>query len=129
MSSIDKSKSPILEQKMNKENNIGIDDPALIEFYKSLNEVQQGIVKKLPEQGKIEFLTFARQAKEKEAEKLAKMTSQEIKSIPSDAYLTLARRPMNSRLDTAKIKRTFMLELPHWKVEVATMLKLALIKT
>jgi dTDP-4-dehydrorhamnose reductase len=58
-----------------------------------------------------------------------KMTSQEIKSIPSDAYLTLARRPMNSRLDTAKIKRTFMLELPHWKVEVSAMLKLALINT
>ena len=36
MSSIDKSKSPILEQKMNKENSLGINDPVLIEFYKSL---------------------------------------------------------------------------------------------
>jgi dTDP-4-dehydrorhamnose reductase len=57
------------------------------------------------------------------------MTSQDIKAISSDAYPTKAERPINSRLNTAKVKKTFMLELPHWKVEVATMLKLALIKT
>jgi len=57
------------------------------------------------------------------------MTFKDIKPILSDAYPTLAKRPKNSRLDTTKIKKTFMLELPHWKVEVATMLKLALIKT
>jgi dTDP-4-dehydrorhamnose reductase len=57
------------------------------------------------------------------------MTSQDIKLISSDAYSAAAKRPMNSRLDTTKIKKTFMLELPHWKLEVATMLKLALIKT
>ncbi len=57
------------------------------------------------------------------------MTSKHIKSMSSDAYLTLAKRPMNSRLNTTKIKKTFVLELPHWKVEVAAMLKLALIKT
>jgi dTDP-4-dehydrorhamnose reductase len=55
------------------------------------------------------------------------MTSQDINSIPTDAYPTLARRPMNSRLDTTKIKKTFMLELPSWKPEVATVLKSALI--
>ena len=100
MSSIDKSKSPILEQKMNKENNIGIDDPALIEFYKSLNEVQQGIVKKLPEQGKIEFLTFARQAKEKEAEKLAKMTSQE-----KEMYFKQKEEAKKKRREPIKLKK------------------------
>ena len=57
------------------------------------------------------------------------MTSQDIKAISNDAYPSKAARPINSRLDTTKIKKTFMLELPHWKVEVATMLKLALIKT
>ena len=55
------------------------------------------------------------------------MTSQDINATPSDAYPTKAKRPMNSRLDTTKIKKTFMLELPHWKVEVAASLKLALI--
>jgi dTDP-4-dehydrorhamnose reductase len=51
------------------------------------------------------------------------MASYDIKSIPSDSYSTIAKRPMNSRLDTTKIKKTFMLELPHWKTEVSSLLK------
>ena len=51
------------------------------------------------------------------------MTSKDIKPISSDAYPTLAKRPINSRLDTTKIKKTFMLELPHWEVEVKRILK------
>ena len=51
------------------------------------------------------------------------MTSQDIQSISSDAYLTKAKRPINSRLDMTKIKKTFMLELPHWKTEVSFLLK------
>jgi dTDP-4-dehydrorhamnose reductase len=51
------------------------------------------------------------------------MTSKDIKPTSSDAYPTLAKRPMNSRLDTTKIKKTFMLELPHWEVEVKRILK------
>ena len=51
------------------------------------------------------------------------MTSKDIKPISSDTYPTLAKRPMNSRLDTTKIKKTFMLELPHWEVEVKRILK------
>ena len=51
------------------------------------------------------------------------MTSKDIKPISSDAYPTLAKRPMNSRLDTTKIKKTFMLELPHWEEEVKRILK------
>ena len=57
------------------------------------------------------------------------MTSQDIQSISSDAYQRIAKRPMNSRLDTTKIKKTFMLEFPNWEVEAATILKLALINT
>ena len=53
----------------------------------------------------------------------ALMTSKDIKPISSDAYPNLAKRPMNSRLDTTKIKKTFMLELPHWEVEVKRILK------
>jgi dTDP-4-dehydrorhamnose reductase len=51
------------------------------------------------------------------------MTSKDIKPISSDTYPTLAKRPMNSRLDTTKIKKTFMLELPHWEEEVKRILK------
>jgi len=57
------------------------------------------------------------------------MTSQDIQSISSDTYPTVAKRPMNSRLDTTKIKKTFMLELPSWKVEAAAVIKIALINT
>jgi dTDP-4-dehydrorhamnose reductase len=52
------------------------------------------------------------------------MTSKDIKPISSDANPTLAKRPMNSRLDTTKIKKTFMLELPHWEEEVKRILKI-----
>jgi dTDP-4-dehydrorhamnose reductase len=51
------------------------------------------------------------------------MTSKDIKPVSSDAYPTLTKRPMNSRLDTKKIKKIFMLELPHWKEEVKKVLK------
>jgi dTDP-4-dehydrorhamnose reductase len=51
------------------------------------------------------------------------MTSKDIKPISSDLYPALAKRPMNSRLDTTKIKKTFMLELFHWEEEVKKVLK------
>jgi dTDP-4-dehydrorhamnose reductase len=51
------------------------------------------------------------------------MTSKDIKPILSNAYPTLAKRPMNSRLDTSKIKKIFMLELPHWEEEIKKVLK------
>ena len=57
------------------------------------------------------------------------MTSHDIKAILSDAYPTVAKRPMNSRLDTTKIKKTFMLKLPSWEQEVAAVIKIALINT
>jgi dTDP-4-dehydrorhamnose reductase len=54
------------------------------------------------------------------------MTSKDIKPISSDAYPTLAKRPMNSRLDITKIKKTFMLELPSWEEEATAVIKIAL---
>ena len=39
----------------------------------------------------------------------------DIRPIPSSAYPTPARRPANSRLDCAKIARTFGLRLPRWQ--------------
>ena len=53
------------------------------------------------------------------------MTSQDINAISSDAYLRIAKRPINSRLNTTKIENTFMLELPNWEVEAAALLKVA----
>ena len=57
------------------------------------------------------------------------MTSQDIQLISSDAYSAAAKRPMNSRLDTTKIKKTFMLELFSWEEEVAAVIKIALSNT
>ena len=57
------------------------------------------------------------------------MTSDDIKAILSDAYPTVAKRPMNSRLDTTKIKKAFMLEFPNWQAEAAAVIKIALINT
>lgn len=43
--------------------------------------------------------------------------------IASADYITPARRPSNSRLDTTKLSNTFSLHLPHWEVGVNRMLK------
>jgi dTDP-4-dehydrorhamnose reductase len=51
------------------------------------------------------------------------MTSKDIKTISSDLYPSLAKRPMNSRLCSDKITKTFMLELPHWEEEAKRVLK------
>ena len=47
----------------------------------------------------------------------------QIHSILTSEYPTAAKRPLNSRLNTNKIKKTFMLELPHWESEVKKVLK------
>ena len=57
------------------------------------------------------------------------MTSQDINAISSDAYPTVAKRPINSRLNTAKVKKTFMLKLPSWEQEVASVIKISLSNT
>lgn len=42
--------------------------------------------------------------------------------VPTTEYPTPARRPLNSRLDTAKLKQAFGLELPHWQPGIERML-------
>lgn len=45
-----------------------------------------------------------------------------IQPIPTRAYPTPAQRPLNSRLDTTKLKQAFGLALPHWQQGVERML-------
>jgi dTDP-4-dehydrorhamnose reductase len=52
-----------------------------------------------------------------------KCGSNQIHSILTSEYPTAAKRPLNSRLNTDKIKKTFMLELPHWESEVKKVLR------
>lgn len=46
-----------------------------------------------------------------------------IHPILTSGYPTAAKRPLNSRLNTEKLKKTFMLELPHWESEVKKVIK------
>jgi dTDP-4-dehydrorhamnose reductase len=45
-----------------------------------------------------------------------------VRAVPTSAYPTPARRPLNSRLDTRKLRQAFGLSLPHWQVGVQRML-------
>ncbi|MBY4898109.1 dTDP-4-dehydrorhamnose reductase [Cupriavidus sp. AU9028] len=45
-----------------------------------------------------------------------------VEPIPTSAYPRPARRPANSRLDTAKLRRTFGIHLPDWRSGVAQLL-------
>ena len=47
---------------------------------------------------------------------------QEIAPVPSSAFVTAARRPHNSRLDTHKLQTTWGLQLPDWQSGVDRML-------
>ncbi len=52
-----------------------------------------------------------------------KCAPDKIHPILTSEYPTAAKRPLNSRLNTEKLKKTFMLELPHWESEVKRVLK------
>ena len=46
----------------------------------------------------------------------------EIAPVPTSAFPTPARRPLNSRLDTCKLQQAFGLALPHWQCGVDRLL-------
>ena len=45
-----------------------------------------------------------------------------VEAIPSSAYPTPARRPLNSRLDTGRLQQAFGLHLPEWRIGVRRLL-------
>lgn len=46
-----------------------------------------------------------------------------IESLSSSEYLAPAKRPLNSLLDTSKIKKTFNVQIPHWQKGVDEIIK------
>ncbi len=58
-----------------------------------------------------------------------KVAPDAIKPVPTTAYPTPARRPLNSLMDTAKLQHSFELNLPDWQVGVARMLSEVLEKS
>jgi dTDP-4-dehydrorhamnose reductase len=61
--------------------------------------------------------------KAQQAGQILKADAQRVLPIPSSAFPTPARRPHNSRLDTARFRATFGLVLPPWEQGVARMLQ------
>lgn len=57
------------------------------------------------------------------AGKPMKVVPDAIKGITTADYPTLALRPTNSRLDTAKFRKTFGLALPHWQAGLSHILQ------
>lgn len=51
-----------------------------------------------------------------------KVAADAIEPVPTAAFPTPARRPLNSRLDTSKLRQAFGLALPDWTVGVDRML-------
>jgi dTDP-4-dehydrorhamnose reductase len=51
-----------------------------------------------------------------------KVASDAIRPVPTSAYPTAAQRPLNSRLDTARLQAAFGLRLPHWQAGVERLL-------
>ena len=51
-----------------------------------------------------------------------------IEAIPTSAYPTPARRPLNSRLSTKKLQSTFGLNFPDWKIGVTRVLSELLVQ-
>jgi dTDP-4-dehydrorhamnose reductase len=52
-----------------------------------------------------------------------KVSPASIKAVPTSDFRTAAKRPLNSRLDCSKLKRTFGLSIPEWKAGVERMLE------
>ena len=54
---------------------------------------------------------------------ILRTTPDAVEPIPTDAYPTPAQRPLNSRLDTRKLRSAFGLNLPEWSSGVERMLR------
>ena len=51
-----------------------------------------------------------------------KVVPEAIQPVPTSAFPTAAKRPLNSRMNARKLQNTFGLDLPHWQTGVARML-------
>jgi dTDP-4-dehydrorhamnose reductase len=57
------------------------------------------------------------------AQPAIKLVAKTVIPVASSAFPTAAKRPLNSRLETSKLQKTFGLHLPDWKIGVARLLR------
>ncbi len=62
-------------------------------------------------------------AQAERAQSAIKIVAKEVTSVPTSAFPTPARRPHNSRLNSARLQATFGLSLPPWQQGVDRMLR------
>jgi dTDP-4-dehydrorhamnose reductase len=65
----------------------------------------------------------------KQAQPAIKLVVTSVAPVPTSAFQTAAKRPLNSRLDTNKIQSIFGVTLPHWTIGVNRMITEHLEKT
>lgn len=95
----------------------------------ALRAIQQrpslGGIYHLAAQGEVSWFGYAKFVLEcaRELGVVLKVQPEQIIAIPSTAYPTPARRPLNSRLDTSRLREAFGVCLPDWKVGVQRLMK------
>ena len=85
--------------------------------------VQSGIYHLVAE-GEVSWFDYASHvvAFAKNSPVAAKVMANSIEPVPTTAFPTAARRPLNSRLNTAKLQAAFGVRLPNWKQGIERML-------
>ena len=97
---------------------------ALRQAIGSADGANLGGVYHLAAAGETSWFDYARFVLEQaeRAGEVLKVGPEQIEAIPTSAYPTPAQRPLNSRLDTTRLRETFGLNLPDWRDGVARML-------
>ncbi|QXI16361.1 dTDP-4-dehydrorhamnose reductase [Pseudomonas hamedanensis] len=73
--------------------------------------------------GEVSWYGYARQVVDSAGAYGEPLSVQEVEPIEAAAYPTAARRPLNSRLNTQKLRDNFSLHLPDWQSGVIRMLR------
>lgn len=69
----------------------------------------------LAPQGETSWYDYAQFIFEKARKKGIELQIKQVEAIPTTAYPTPAKRPLNSRLNTQKLQQTFYIHLPEWQ--------------
>ena len=68
----------------------------------------------LAPQGETSWYDYAQFIFEQARQKGIELQIKQVEAIPTTAYPTPAKRPLNSRLNTQKLQQTFYIHLPEW---------------